>query len=159
MTPAPFHVALVEPEIHWNTGNVGRSCLGFGARLHLVGKLGFSLDEKQVRRAGLDYWDKVPLTVHPDVRTYFDALSGGTDCFLFSARARKVFWNERIPAGATFVFGKESEGLPAWIKRRFASRLFRIPLSGPIRSLNLSTAAGIVLAEARRQQGEHVHAS
>lgn len=158
MSAASFRVVLVEPEIPWNTGNVGRSCLGLGAELHLVGKLGFSLDEKQVRRAGLDYWRDVPLKVHADARAYFDGVPvDEKDTFFFSARARKDFWKARVPAGARFVFGRESDGLPAWIKRRYAPRLFRIPLSGPIRSLNLSTAAGIVLAEAVRQQRESTH--
>ena len=147
-----FRVVLIDPEIPWNTGNIGRSCLGFGAELLLVGKPGFSIDQKQVRRAGLDYWDNVPLSLHANAREFFRANPPTEDWFFFSARARKSLWGERIPAGAVFVFGRESDGLPAWVRRRYASRLFRLPLSGPIRSLNLSTAAGIVLAEAARQR-------
>jgi tRNA (cytidine/uridine-2'-O-)-methyltransferase len=146
-------VVLVDPEIPWNTGNVGRSCLGFGAELHLVGRLGFSLDERSLRRSGLDYWPRVGAKVFPDRAAYFRGLKPGPGLFLFSRSARRPLWPERIPAGATLVFGSESAGLPAALKRRFARRLFRIPLSGPIRSLNLSTAVGVVLAEASRQGG------
>jgi tRNA (cytidine/uridine-2'-O-)-methyltransferase len=147
----PFKVVLVEPEIPWNTGNIGRSCLGFGAELHLVGKLGFSLDQKNVRRSGLDYWEKVPLSLHPDPRRFFEENPPDRKFFFFSARARRSFWDEEIPTGASFVFGRESDGLPVWIKRRFSPRFFRLPTFNAIRSLNLSTTAGIVLAEARRQ--------
>lgn len=148
----PFRVILVEPEIPWNTGNVGRTCLALGARLSLVGPLGFSLDQKQVRRSGLDYWEKVAPDVHPDTRAFFDATPDASRFFFFSAGAKRSFWRESVPPGAAFVFGRESDGLPSWIRRKFARRFFGIPMSGPVRSLNLSTAAGIVLAEAVRQQ-------
>jgi tRNA (cytidine/uridine-2'-O-)-methyltransferase len=149
---ARFRVVLVEPEIPWNTGNVGRTCIGADAELHLAGKLGFSLEDRHLKRAGLDYWPNVRLFVHPDANVFF----GGIDprrTFFLSARAKKNFWKEKIPAGATLVFGRETTGLPAWLRRRYPRRFFRLPLAGPIRSLNLSTAVGMALGEAIRQQG------
>lgn len=146
----PFRVVLVEPEIPWNTGNIGRTCLGLGAELHLVGRLGFSLDDRHMKRAGLDYWSDVRLSVHPDLRAYFRRFPA-RDAFFFSARARRSIWTARIPPGAALVFGSETRGLPASLRRRYAGRLFRIPIDGRIRSLNLSTAVGIALGEASRQ--------
>jgi tRNA (cytidine/uridine-2'-O-)-methyltransferase len=146
----PFEVVLVEPEIPWNTGNVGRTCLGLGARLHLVGRLGFSLEDKFLKRAGLDYWPRVGAQAHPDARAFFRGRPP-RGLFFFSARARKPFWRAALRPGACLVFGAETRGLPRFLWRRYPGRFYRIPQSGPIRSLNLSTAVGIVLAEALRQ--------
>ncbi len=146
----PFEVALVEPEIPWNTGNVGRTCLGVGARLRLVGRLGFSLEDRHLRRSGLDYWPRVPLSVHPDVRGFFKGRPASS-LFFFSARSRRSFWKARLPPGACLVFGSESRGLPAFLRRRYPDRFFGLCLPGPIRSLNLSTAVGMVLGEAFRR--------
>ncbi|HRY29988.1 MAG TPA: tRNA (cytidine(34)-2'-O)-methyltransferase [Elusimicrobiota bacterium] len=141
---------LVEPDIPWNTGNVGRTCLGWGAELHLVGKLGFSLEDRYLKRAGLDYWPSVKLFVHPDAGEFFRDFPPG-NAFFLSARAKKPFWRARIRPGAALVFGSETQGLPTSLRKRFRSRFYRIPFTGPIRSFNLSTAAGMVLGEAVRQ--------
>lgn len=148
-----FHVVLVEPEIHFNTGNIGRTCVGLGATLHLAGRLGFSLDSAQVRRAGLDYWPKLDLRVHEDFRACQESLPAGTELFFFSAEAPRLFWDAPFTPGCALVFGKESTGLPADLRERHRDRLYRVPHSKEIRSLNLSTAAGIVLYEAARKAG------
>lgn len=146
----PFRVVLVEPEIPWNTGNVGRTCLGFGAELHLVGKLGFSLDDRYLKRAGLDYWPNVRVQVHPDVDYFFHGIPK-EKIFFFSTHAKKILWDARIPKGAYMVLGAETRGLPKSLWKRYPGRFFRIPATGSIRSFNLSTSSGIVLAEAVRQ--------
>jgi tRNA (cytidine/uridine-2'-O-)-methyltransferase len=145
-----FQVVLVEPEIPWNTGNVGRTCLGVNAALTLVGKLGFSLEDKFLKRAGLDYWPRVPLKVAPDREAYFQNFDARR-AFFFSAKAKKSFWKEKVPKHPVFVFGCETKGLPESLKRRYAAQLFRLPVPGSVRSLNLSTAVGMVLGEALRQ--------
>ncbi|NJN14157.1 MAG: tRNA (cytidine(34)-2'-O)-methyltransferase [Planctomycetes bacterium] len=144
-----LHVALVEPEIHWNTGNAGRSCLAFGAQLHLVGPLGFSLDERQVRRAGLDYWDRVAPILHPDFATFEAQMARWGEPLFFSAEAERTLGETPLPTRCLFVFGGESRGLPADVRARYRERLVRIPiLPGSVRSLNLSTCVGIALHEA-----------
>lgn len=147
-----LHVVLVEPEIHWNTGNAGRSCLAAGAQLHLVEPLGFSLDEREVRRAGLDYWERV----RPRVWTSWDALEaalpGLGEPFLASPDATRELWQVRYPARTVLVFGRESVGLPAPVRERFRDRLVRLPMQDPaLRSLNLSTCVGVLLYEVLRQ--------
>lgn len=144
-----LHVVLHEPEIHWNAGNVGRTCLGAGAALHLIEPLGFSLDAKEVRRAGLDYWPKVDLRVHKDWDAFLEK-ERPKSLLLFSAEAKTDFWDAPYEAESYLVFGKESVGLPAELRGRYSEKLYRIPHNGEIRSLNLSTAAGIVLYEALR---------
>jgi tRNA (cytidine/uridine-2'-O-)-methyltransferase len=149
-----LHIALVEPEIHWNTGNVGRTTLAVGAELHLVGPLGFSLEEKQVRRAGLDYWPRVRLRVWPDWPTFEAALPSLGEPFFFSAAGTRTLWEVRYPADTVLVFGRESVGLPPALLERHADRVLRIPMLDPaLRSLNLSTSAAIAAYEVMRQRG------
>ena len=107
-----LHVVLVRPQIHWNTGNVGRSCLAAGAQLHLVRPLGFSLEDRRVRRAGLDYWPRVAPRVWPDWESLEAELPGLGPPFLFSADAARDLWSVRFPRPAVLVFGSEAEGLP-----------------------------------------------
>lgn len=146
------HVVLVEPEIHWNTGNAGRTCLAAGARLHLVRPLGFSLDEKAVRRAGLDYWARVRPTVYADFAAFERVLPDLGAPFLLTADADRTLYETPLPPNAVFVFGKESTGLAPEIRARYADRLVRLPVLDPaVRSLNLSTCVGIVLYEALRR--------
>ena len=145
-----MNVVLVEPEIHWNTGNIGRTCVGTKTALHLVEPLGFSLDAKEVRRSGLDYWEKVDLRVHADWNAFEEGLPPGAPLLFFSADARLEFWDAPYAPGTYLIFGKESMGLPPGLRERYADRLYRIPHNEDIRSLNLSTAAGIVLYEALR---------
>ena len=145
------HVVLVAPEIHWNTGNIGRSCLGAGARLHLIRPLGFSLDSRQVKRAGLDYWDRVDLAVWDGFDAFCDALRPAEDeIALFSKAASRPFWEMPFLPRMFLVFGSETGGLPPAMLSRWANAVYRIPISGHIRSLNLSTAAGIALYESCR---------
>jgi tRNA (cytidine/uridine-2'-O-)-methyltransferase len=150
-----LHVVLVHPEIHWNTGNAGRSCLAAGATLHLVEPLGFSLDEKQVRRAGLDYWEHVDLRVWPGWPAFESALPSLGTPFFFSTKAAQPFWDAPLGASedAVLVFGRESGGLSPEIHERYADRFVSMPMhSARVRSLNLSTAVGIALYEVLRQR-------
>jgi tRNA (cytidine/uridine-2'-O-)-methyltransferase len=147
------NVVLVAPEIHWNTGNVGRTCLALGARLHLVEPLGFSLDEREVRRAGLDYWDKVQPTVWPSFAALERELPTLGEAFLFSAEAERSYWDVRYPRPVTLLFGSESSGLPPEVRDRRRDRLVRLPMDrSGVRSLNLSTAVAVALFEVFRQR-------
>ena len=149
-----IHVALVEPEIPWNTGNVGRTCLAAGARLHLVRPFPFSLSEREVRRAGLDYWEHVRPTVHESFAAFERALPELGAPLLFSAQAERTLFDVEIPERVVMVFGKESVGLDAGIRSRYADRLVRLPMFDErVRSINVSTAVGIALYEALRRIG------
>lgn len=150
-----LHVVLVHPEIHWNTGNAGRTCLAVGATLHLVEPLGFSLDEKQVKRAGLDYWPHVSLRVWPDWATFERELPRLGEPWFFSTKAERVLWDAPLAATAdtVLVFGRETAGLPDDIRVKYADRLVTMPMTSPVvRSLNLSTSVGVAVYEALRQQ-------
>jgi tRNA (cytidine/uridine-2'-O-)-methyltransferase len=145
------HVVLVHPEVHWNTGNIGRTCLGAGARLHLIEPLGFRLDDRHVRRAGLDYWPRVDLWVWKDFATFEAALApAAAEMALFSKVGERLFWDMPRPGRLFLVFGSESRGLPPALFERYRDRSFRIPIGNRIRSLNLSTAAAIALYESLR---------
>ena len=148
-------IALIEPEIAWNTGNAGRSCLAFGAKLHLVGPLGFSLDEKRVRRAGLDYWKHVDPVVHDNWEEYAAQAAALPPAYYLSADAPRTLDEIEFAPSNTFVFGKESVGLDPELRERMSDRLVRLPIHDDrIRSLNVSTCVGIVLYEAwRRREG------
>lgn len=150
---SPVHVVLVHPEIHWNTGNAGRTCLAAGAQLHLVEPLGFSLGERQVRRAGLDYWERVAPRVWPDWEAFEAALGTlGTPHF-FSAEAGRSHWEVRYGPSPVLVFGAEAAGLPAELRTRYAAQMVRIPMAErSVRSLNLSTAVAVAAFEVLRQR-------
>ena len=153
MSPPDLHVVLVEPEIHWNTGTAGRTCLAAAARLHLVEPLGFSLDEREVRRAGLDYWPRVDLRVWPSWTEIEERLPEMGEPFFFSAEAPRTFWDVRYPRRAVLIFGRESIGLPQEIRERWRDRLVAIPMLDPaLRSLNLSTSVALGLYEILRQR-------
>jgi len=146
---------LVHPEIHWNTGNAGRTCLATGATLHLIQPLGFSLSERSVKRAGLDYWKHVDVRIWQDWNIFEQQLPGLGDPFFFSARATQSLWDASLDTrkGVVLIFGGESEGLPAALRDRYSQCLFRIPmLSSEVRSLNVSTSVGIVVYEVLRQR-------
>jgi tRNA (cytidine/uridine-2'-O-)-methyltransferase len=150
-----IHVVLVHPEIHWNTGNAGRTCLAAGATLHLVEPLGFSLDERQVRRAGLDYWEHVDLKVWTDWASFEAALPSLGEPFFFSTKAQRLFWDAPLgtPADVVLIFGRETRGLPDEIHEKYRDRFVTMPiLSSQVRSLNLSTAVGIAAYEVLRQR-------
>lgn len=146
----PFHVVLVEPEIPPNTGSIARLCAATQSTLHLCGRLGFRIDERAVRRAGLDYWHLVALTVHPDFGT-FALKHPSARIRLLSANGAKSYLDADYRPGDALVFGKESSGLPREILDRYPDDVYGIPTSGAVRSLNLANAAGIVLYEALRR--------
>ena len=149
-----LHVVLVEPEIHWNTGNSGRTCLAAGAQLHLVGPLGFSLADKEVRRAGLDYWPRVAPRVWPDWAAFERELPSLGTPYLFTARAEARFQDVAYARPAVLIFGKESVGLAPEILARHAEQTVAIPmLDRELRSLNLSTSVALAAYEIRRQWG------
>ncbi len=157
LTPADssghqLHVALLEPEIHWNTGNAGRTCLAAGAQLHLVEPLGFSLDERELRRAGLDYWERVRPRLWPGWQAFEQALPGLGEPYFASPDASRELWDVRYPERTVLVFGRESVGLPASVREAYRDRLVRLPMRDPgLRSLNLSTCLGIIVYEVLRQ--------
>jgi tRNA (cytidine/uridine-2'-O-)-methyltransferase len=149
------HVVLVQPEIHWNTGNAGRTCLATGSTLHLIEPIGFSLDEKQVKRAGLDYWEHVDLRVWPDWDSFEQALPALGEPFFFSTKAPRTMWE--APMGGhdsvVLIFGRETGGLAPAIHERYRDRFVTMPiLSSKVRSLNLSTSVGIAVYEVMRQR-------
>ena len=146
-------VVLVHPEIHWNTGNAGRSCLAAGARLHVVEPLGFSLDEREVRRAGLDYWEHVDLTVWQSWEALERQLPAIGEPFFFSTKGTRMFWDADFGERAVLIFGRETGGFPPEIHERYSDRMFTMPIHSPhVRSLNLSTCVGIALYEVLRQR-------
>jgi tRNA (cytidine/uridine-2'-O-)-methyltransferase len=152
-TALPFHIVLVEPEIPPNTGNIARLCGATGAVLHLTGKLGFSLDDRYLKRAGLDYWDAVDIRTWNSLEELQQAFPRGRWWYT-SKKAAKAFVEADFRQGDFLVFGKETMGLPDDLIAENPERAIRIPIFSPVvRSLNLSTAAGIVLYEALRQTG------
>ncbi|WP_231611980.1 tRNA (cytidine(34)-2'-O)-methyltransferase [Novipirellula galeiformis] len=144
------HVVLYQPEIPGNTGNIGRTCVAVGAKLWIVRPAGFQLDEKHVRRAGLDYWKHLMIEEVIDWNELLEKLSPRR-FFFFSRFATKTIWDATFQADDVFVFGSESSGLPDSILDRDDPRALRIPTTGKVRSLNLATTAGIVLYEHQRQ--------
>lgn len=146
-----LHVALWEPEIPPNTGNIARLCAATGTPLHLIGRLGFRLDDRSLRRAGLDYWHALEVHRHATWED-FAAKRGDTDCYFFSAHANRPYTAVRYQEGDCLVFGGEAHGLPAGLLEGYPKRTLSIPMpAGKVRSLNLATAVGIVLYEALRQ--------
>jgi tRNA (cytidine/uridine-2'-O-)-methyltransferase len=154
MTPQqPFHIVLIEPEIPPNTGNIARLCGATGTTLHLVGKLGFSTDDRQLKRAGLDYWSEVEILYWPDLTALQQAYPAGRFVYT-SKKAAQAHVDFNFASGDFLVFGKETKGLPDELLAANEATSIRIPMSGKVRSINLSTAAGIVLYEALRQTGQ-----
>jgi tRNA (cytidine/uridine-2'-O-)-methyltransferase len=148
----PLHIVLLEPEIPQNTGNIARVCAATGSPLHLVGPLGFSIDDKAVRRAGLDYWHLVQVQRHVSMAHFEHALPQ-TRLLLFSARAGRSYLQAPYRAGDALVFGRESVGLPDDLMDKHQQHVYGVPTMGAVRSLNLANAVGIVLYEALRQLG------
>jgi tRNA (cytidine/uridine-2'-O-)-methyltransferase len=155
VTP-PFHVCLVEPEIPPNTGSVARTCAATQSVLHLVEPLGFSLDERAVRRAGLDYWHLVDVRVHTSYAAFAQQQSSGAIHF-FSANATRSYLEAPLVPGDCLVFGRESVGLPKSLLEANAHMVWGIPTLGSVRSLNLSNAVSIVLYDALRRTGVFDH--
>jgi len=150
-----IHVVLVHPEIHWNTGNAGRTCLATGATLHLIEPLGFSLDEREVKRAGLDYWEHVDLRVWPSWQAFERELPALGDAFFFSTKATCLYWDAPLgeSSNVVLIFGRETGGLPTELHERYADRFVGMPMLSPlVRSLNLSTSVALGVYEVLRQQ-------
>jgi tRNA (cytidine/uridine-2'-O-)-methyltransferase len=147
-----LHVVLVEPEIHWNAGNAGRTCLAAGARLHLVRPLGFSLSDRRVRRAGLDYWKRVEPVIWSDFSEFEASLPGLGAPFFFCPGVPRYLWSVRFRKPTALIFGRESVGFSPDIRERYAEKLLSIPTIDPdLRSLNLSTCVAIAVYEVLRQ--------
>jgi len=145
------HVVLVAPEIHWNTGNIGRTCLGAGAWLHLIKPLGFSLHSREVKRAGLDYWSRVKLKTWDDFNHFLNGMKPEiNEMAFFTKKGTKPVWHMPESNRLFLVFGSETLGLPDDMLYRYRDITFRIPITADIRSLNLSTAVGIALYESLR---------
>lgn len=150
----PFHIVLIEPEIPPNTGNIGRLCAATGTHLHLVGKLGFSLDDKHLKRAGLDYWPEVKLHRWDSLEHLRQAYSDRRFWFT-SKKARQIHVSVQFTAGDFLVFGKETLGLSEDLLDIEKEHALRIPIfSSAVRSLNLANSAAIILYEALRQTGQ-----
>lgn len=143
-------VALFQPQIAPNTGNIGRLCVATGVELHIVRPMGFVLSDKEVRRSGMDYWERLKLTLHDDEEAFFRAMKE-TRLWLFTSKAEKSFWEAEYLAGDCLVFGSETHGLSDEVLARFPERRVRIPQVAGERCLNLATAAGIAVYESLRQ--------
>jgi tRNA (cytidine/uridine-2'-O-)-methyltransferase len=151
MTP-PIHIALWEPEIPPNTGNIARLCVATGSPLHLIGRLGFRIDERSLRRAGVDCWPAVEVHRHDSLTQFEQTMAAPSRLYCFSARAQTPHTAIRYQGGDCLLFGAESRGLPDEVLERHAGRTVVIPMpAGKVRSLNLATAVGIALYEALRQ--------
>ena len=146
------NIVLVEPEIPQNCGNIARTCAATRSRLHLVEPLGFDISEKAVRRAGLDYWPMVDLTVYPSLDELFRR-NPNPDLWLATTKAPRDYAQARFRDGCWLFFGKETAGLPKAFRERYAHRCLRIPMRPDARSLNLSNAVAILTYEALKQQG------
>ncbi|GAB4166293.1 MAG: tRNA (cytidine(34)-2'-O)-methyltransferase [Terrimicrobiaceae bacterium] len=145
-----LHIALVEPEIPPNTGNIARLCLAAGARLHLVGPLGFSIDDRALKRAGMDYWHQCDIRRWESFRDFQDG-AGFARFHLLTTKATTPYWDACFQENDALVFGRESRGLPESLLATHPGACLTIPMQPGARSLNLATAAGIVLFEAVRQ--------
>jgi tRNA (cytidine/uridine-2'-O-)-methyltransferase len=149
---AILHIALWEPEIPPNTGNIARLCAATGCPLHLIGRLGFRLDDKHLRRAGLDYWPDVELHTHKTLADFEAAFPNPDRIFCLSAHAERLYTHIGVRPGDALLFGSETRGLPPEVLARLKDRAFAIPMpAGKVRSLNLATAVGIVLYDGLRQ--------
>lgn len=146
-----INIVMIEPEIPQNTGNVARTCAATGARLHLVGPMGFTVDDKKLKRAGLDYWHFLDITYYESSEEFFAKNSG--PFFYFTTKARQVHSAVDYPDGCYIVFGKETKGLPEELLLANPESCVRIPMAGEIRSLNLSNSVAIGVYEILRQWG------
>jgi tRNA (cytidine/uridine-2'-O-)-methyltransferase len=146
-----FKIALIEPEIPNNTGNIGRTCVGTYSELHLVGKLGFDISDKQLKRAGLDYWPNLRWWHHPTWEEWWNSVEDQRRVFFFSKKAARRFDEVAYRPGDWLVFGKETKGLGERVLATHSEQLLRIPIEGPIRSLNLASAVAVAIYEGLRQ--------
>lgn len=146
------NIVLVEPEIPHNTGAIARTCAATGARLHLVKPLGFDISDKAVKRCGLDYWHLVDISVYENIDEYF-AKNGDSKLYLATTKAPRAYSEADLSGDVTLMFGKETAGLPEWLREKYCGSCIRIPMISEARSLNLSNSVAILTYEALRQQG------
>ncbi len=147
---AVINIVMVEPEIPQNTGNVARTCAATGARLHLVGPMGFTIDDKKLKRAGLDYWHFLDITYYENIDDFFEKNKGG-EFFYFTTKGRKAHSQVSYPDNCYLLFGKETKGLPEELLIKHPESCVRIPMAYDIRSLNLSNSVAIAVYETLRQ--------
>lgn len=146
-----LNIVLHEPEIPANTGNIGRTCVAAGARLHLIEPMGFQINEKQVKRAGLDYWDKLDVTIYESFEDFL-LKNPGAKLYMATTKSKQKYTDVSFEEDAYIMFGKESAGIPEEILLDYKDTAIRIPMYSDIRSLNLGNSVAIVLYEALRQQ-------
>jgi len=146
-----INIVLIEPQIHANTGNIARTCAVTGAALHLVKPLGFSIDDRHLKRAGLDYWNMLDITVYENAEEFFEK-NEGEEMFFFSAKGERSFSETVYPERVFIIFGKEDTGLPVELLKRHHDRCVRIPMRKGARCLNLSNSAAIAVYEILRQR-------
>ena len=152
--PHGLNVVLVEPEIPPNTGSIGRLCLATGSTLHLVEPLGFEISDARLRRAGLDYWEHLKVLMHPSLEAFLDSIPPSAPKVFLSKKAGHTFFEHSFRPGEYLIFGKETMGLPDWVVNAYPTETLRIPMyDARVRSLNLASAASIVVYEAIRQLG------
>ena len=147
-----LNIVLVEPEIPENTGNIARTCAATGSVLHLIRPLGFDISDRWVKRCGLDYWHLVDLHVYDDLDEYF-RMNGDEGLYLATTKAPRSYDEADFRGEVTLMFGKETAGLPAWLREKYRESCIRIPMVAGARSLNLSNSVAILAYEALRQQG------
>ena len=147
-----INIVLLEPEIPANTGNIGRTCVATGSRLHLIEPLGFDISEKAVRRAGMDYWKDLDLHVYANYEEFLEK-NPGAEIYMATTKAKHVYSDVTYPKDCYIMFGKESAGIPEEILQNHKDTCIRIPMVGEIRSLNLSNSVAIVTYEVLRQRG------
>jgi len=148
-------IVLINPDIPWNAGNVGRTCVAAGAELVFVGKMGFEINSKEIRRSGLDYWQYLKYSVHDSFDNFLKTLGPDPSLIFLSTRGKASYWEAPYTNDSCLIFGSEGAGLPEPMYEKYSDRLYRIPMwSDHIRSINLSTSAGIVLYEALRRTGK-----
>lgn len=145
-------IVLVEPEIPHNTGAIARTCACTGARLHLIKPLGFDISDKAVKRCGLDYWYLVDISVYENLDEYFSK-NGDNNLYLATTKAPRAYHEAKFGADVVLMFGKETAGLPEWLREKYHDRCIRIPMINEARSLNLSNSVAVLAYEALRQQG------
>ena len=145
-------IILVEPEIPMNTGNIARTCACTGARLHLIKPLGFDISDKAVKRAGLDYWQYVDISVYENLEEFFEK-NGDENLYLATTKAPRSYAEADMSGDVKLMFGKETAGLPEFLREKYRERCLRIPMLGPVRSLNLANSVAILCYEALKQQG------
>ncbi len=146
-----FKIVLFEPEIPNNTGNIGRTCVGTDCELHLIEPFGFEIDDKQLKRAGLDYWPNLKWHRYASYEAWKNTVPDFSRVFFFSKKASKVYSDTKFQPGDWFVFGKETKGLPDTILNQHSAQTLHMPMYGPIRSLNLANAVAIAIYEGLRQ--------